>query len=165
MENISNSELLYDVIDTLSDEEFKDLLDTLAIDDGKVEDIIEEKTKEVEEPIVEEEEKIVEETIVPSLEDRKKALQERVTAIRNKDKEAVANAAKIKAIQEKLSYMRKKKAIQEKLNAIRNNKTAEAVKDEKQISPELRNKIREKLEVARKKAVIQERVKAIRNNK
>ena len=33
---MSNSELLYGVIDTLSDEEFEDLLDTLSINEEKV---------------------------------------------------------------------------------------------------------------------------------
>lgn len=50
MDNISNSELLYELIDTLSDEEFKDLLDTLSISD-KAEKVIEKKEEVIEEAV------------------------------------------------------------------------------------------------------------------
>lgn len=36
---IGNAELLYDVIDNLSDEEFSELLDTLDIDEDKVTEV------------------------------------------------------------------------------------------------------------------------------
>jgi FtsZ-binding cell division protein ZapB len=65
----SNAALLYEIIDTLTDEEFKELLDTLAIPADKVED-------EKEEVVTEKEE----------VDERVKAIQERLEALRRKRK-------------------------------------------------------------------------------
>lgn len=149
MENVSNTQLLYDVIDTLTDEEFKDLLDTLALS---------EKAEEVEKK----EEGKVEETIQPEAktpvsEDanaRKQALMERIEAIRKK-----------KAIQEKLEAARKKKTIQEKIEAARKTKAEEKLEPKNSENAELKAKIMEKLEVARRKKAIQERIKKVKESK
>ena len=146
---IGNSELLYSIIDSLSDEEFQELLDTLSISDDKVEEVKQEKV--VEQPV---EEKI-------DLEACKKALQERVV-----------RTQKLKQIQEKLEAARKttttgekRKQIQEKLEAARKqNKVAESKKTNS-TEELLRKKIMEKLEVSRKKKAIQERITNLKEKK
>ena len=145
---IGNSELLYSIIDSLSDEEFQELLDTLSISDDKVEEVKQEKEEIVEQPV---EEKI-------DLEACKKALQERVV-----------RTQKLKQIQEKLEAAKKqnekKKQIQEKLEAARKqNKVAESKKTNS-TEELLRKKIMEKLEVSRKKKAIQERIKNLKEKK
>lgn len=146
---IGNSELLYSIIDSLSDEEFQELLDTLSISNDKVEEVKQEKV--VEQPV---EEKI-------DLEACKKALQERVV-----------RTQKLKQIQEKLEAARKttttgekRKQIQEKLEAARKqNKVAESKKTNS-TEELLRKKIMEKLEVSRKKKAIQERITNLKEKK
>jgi hypothetical protein len=148
---IGNSELLYSIIDSLSDEEFQELLDTLSISDDKVEEVKQEKEEVVEQPV---EEKI-------DLEACKKALQERVV-----------RTQKLKQIQEKLEAARKttttgekRKQIQEKLEAARKqNKVAESKKTNS-TEELLRKKIMEKLEVSRKKKAIQERITNLKEKK
>lgn len=145
---IGNSELLYSIIDSLSDEEFQELLDTLSISNDKVEEVKQEKEKVIEQPV---EEKI-------DLEACKKALQERVV-----------RTQKLKQIQEKLEAAKKatekRKQIQEKLEAAR--KQNKVAKSKKTDSTEelLRKKIMEKLEVSRKKKAIQERIKNLKEKK
>lgn len=145
---IGNSELLYSIIDSLSDEEFQELLDTLSISDDKVEEVKQEKEEVVEQPV---EEKI-------DLEACKKALQERVV-----------RTQKLKQIQEKFEAAKKqnekRKQIQEKLEAARKqNKVAESKKTDS-TEELLRKKIMEKLEVSRKKKAIQERIKNLKEKK
>lgn len=174
MENMSNSELLYDVIDTLNDEEFKDLLDTLSIED-KAEEVIETKTAEntPAEPTVEERLNVKREALQKRLADlkQKKAEAEGPTAQQKEIQEKLATLKKRENIATKLEAARKRKQIQEKMEAARkaaqnessvSNKTdkiAESVTDE---AAQLRAKVKEKLEISRRKKQIQERVKQIR---
>lgn len=126
MENISNSKLLYDVIDSLSDEEFKDLVDTLSISD---------KVDAVKETEVEVDEKVDYEARKKALKERldtmqkKKAIQEKITAMRRKAaiKEGIDKDTKLSEedklrlkIKEKLEVSRRKKAIQERVANMKN---------------------------------------------
>lgn len=142
MENVSNTQLLYDVIDTLTDEEFKDLLNTLSLTEKA------EKIEKDEEPIKES----VQTTSNVDVDARKQALMERIDAIRKK-----------KTIQEKLEVARKRKAIQERIEAARKAKVEK--KAEISENAELKAKIMEKLEIARKKKAIQERIKKVKESK
>ena len=163
---IGNSELLYSIIDSLSDEEFQELLDTLSISNDKVEEVKQEKV--VEQPV---EEKI-------DLEACKKALQERVVRTQKLKqiqekleaaRKTTTTGEKRKQIQEKLEAARKqnekRKQIQEKLEAARKqNKVAESKKTNS-TEELLRKKIMEKLEVSRKKKAIQERITNLKEKK
>lgn len=66
---------------------------------------------------------------------------------------------RVKAIQERLETLRRKRKIQEKLNAARNAKESKSKEDE------IRARIQERLEVARRKKAIQERITKLRNSK
>lgn len=125
MENISNSELLYDVIDTLNDEEFKDLLDTLSIED-KAEEVIEEKTEAEEAPVaesVEDDRKLALQKRVAEAKAKKakrEAIAEKLEAARKKKTEADAKDELHAKIMEKLKVARRKHQIQERVKQIRN---------------------------------------------
>lgn len=140
MENMSNSELLYDVIDTLTDEEFKDLLDTLSIT-STAEEVIAAKAgegepsgeggegKKVVDPVAERREalaKKLEEARQAKQEqariaERREAIKKRIEEARNADKNKEEEVLR-KKIMEKLNVSRKKKAIQERVIAIREGK-------------------------------------------
>ncbi len=137
MENMSNSELLYDVIDTLTDEEFKDLLDTLSIT-NTAEEVIAAKAgkgessgegKKVVDPVAERREalaKKLEEARQAKQEqariaERREAIKKRIEEARNAGKNKEEEALR-KKIMEKLSVSRKKKAIQERVIAVREGK-------------------------------------------
>lgn len=163
MENISNSELLYDVIDSLSDEEFSELIHTLAIDDEKVKEVKTE-SEEISEKLKKQlQKRIADFKAANTRTDKTSEIREKLEANRKRKevKEKLENARKRKEIRETLESARKRKAIKEKLENARKAKVTESSND----GDQLRSKIIEKLNVSRKKKMIQERVKQIKSNK
>lgn len=129
MENISNTELLYDLLDSLTDEEFREFLSILPVDGEKVEQVIDKKTSATEPDPVAERREMLRERLEYNR--RRKVIKEKLEAVRGKQiaegKAAPDGAAKHddevrKMVMEKLNISRKKKAIQERIKAAREGK-------------------------------------------
>lgn len=129
MENVQNSEVLYTLIDNLSDEEFKELLNLLKLNTSmENEDEDEDMNPAVEEKancsLSDDEKKMIQEKI--KLARKKQLIQEKINKAKQemnkqtteekikKEKEAIR-----KAIQEKLEVAKKKKAIQERIKELK----------------------------------------------
>lgn len=135
----TNTEVLYELIDKLDDEEFKTLLDTLSIDVPEDEDNEDGSTSE---------EEITEEEISEAIEKRKAALRKKIDEAMKKGDSSSTQKSREEQLRAK---------IQERLAASNRNS--------KNDDDQLRAQIREKLEVSRKKRKIQERIMAMRNGK
>lgn len=161
--NMGNSELLYEVIDTLSDEEFNQLLNTLDVAE-KAEEVV--SKKQPTESDIDDDHDPVEE----KLEQRKRLISEKLAELEKKDKvlerkklisEKLDEARKQKQIKEKLEIMRRRAKIQEKLELARKGKKVDINKN----VDDIKVKIQEKLELAKKKKAVMKRVNEIRNSK
>ena len=155
MDNISNSELLYELIDSLSDDEFENLLDTLSLN-----------SEEEEEEIIDENRliKARENLQMRTNKARRAVIEKKISeaAKRNEIKKKISEAAKRNEIKKKISEAAKINKIKKRISEKRNNSVS-TVENEK--TQQLRAQIIEKLEVSRRKKKIQERIKSIKESK
>lgn len=158
--NMGNSELLFEVIDTLSDEEFTELLDTLDVKE-EAKKVVAQQQKDGGE------DESISEALNTKSAERKRLISEKLDELAEKDKinkrrqiiqEKLDAAKKRKQIQEKLEKARKRAKVQEKLENMRSaQKSTESGKSEL-----TKTKIQEKIELAKKKKQVMERVAAIK---
>lgn len=161
--NMGNSELLFEVIDTLSDEEFTELLDTLDVKE-EAEEVVAQRQEEggEDEPTGE--------SLNAKLVKRKRLISEKLDELAEKEKvnkrrqiiqEKLDAAKKRKQIQEKLEQARKRAKVQEKLENIRNaQRSTGSRKSGAAAAADTKTKIQEKIELAKKKKQVMERVAA-----
>lgn len=163
--NLSNTQLLYEILDTLTDEEFEEFLQSVQLPQEKVDAAKEgaaggseggetpppaegegseskEGGEEVEEGL--------------TVEQRKQRLQERINSARAKQRvqERIQQVAAPKNAPPKPATEAQKQKIQERMQQMRNQQADQ--------NDQLRAKVMEKLTVARSKKKVQERIASLR---
>lgn len=161
--NLSNTQLLYEILDTLTDEEFEEFLKSVQLPQEKVDAAKEGAAGDSEggetpppaesegsEPKEGEE---VEEGL--TVEERKQRLQERINSARAKQRvqERIQQVATKNAPPKPATEAQKQK-IQERMQKMRNQQADQ--------NDQLRAKVMEKLTVARSKKKVQERIASLR---